>query len=447
VILRVLRSPLPAVVALALGVVVTWIVLTPFSWDNDEQGHYWTARDIYLDGRLPVSNEFPAAMFPSQPKQAAGQFRYHALPPTYYVIVAALFNVQPGADAGLLPGALIGRGFSAFLYVLAVVAVYHMARLFAAGNEDVAALLAAGFAMIPQVASTGASITADALVLTSVSLLGWASVHAVRRDWDWTATACVGLASALILMSRPSALPVLLVPMVMFAGSARRDMRKLVIKAMAIVGLAVVPNLWWMIRNLVMFGEPLGATAHVGYMDVKGVYAATSEFAMYKAESGWIGLPNLLFSTDWLLRFHTRLWFTGRYDSLSLFGWILAAALTASILIAILFAIGRLRPQCDMGIPKPLVRVTPAALLVVFVATACLAALTSLEYGAFVVGRFSTPVLGLFLVATMGLFVTTRWKVLSRGLVATFVASMMVGHLVFWVGYVLPDLSGEVVPH
>ena len=58
-----------------------------------------------------------------------------------------------------------------------------------------------------------------------------------------------------------------------------------------------------------------------------------------------------------------------------------------------------------------------------------------------------TPVLGLFLVATMGLFVTTRWKVLSRGLVATFFASMMVGHLVFWAGYVLPDLSGEGVPH
>ncbi len=442
---RLPSSPLLAVITLAIGIVVLWIALTPFSWDNDEQGHYWTARDIYEVGHLPPANEFPTVMLPRAPKQAANQFRYHALPPTYYLIVAALFNFQPEPTAGFMPGALIGRGFSAFLYVLAVVAIYFMGRLLVSGDEDVAALLAVGFALIPQVASTGASITADALVLTSVSLLGWASVHAFRRDWDWPATACVGLASALILMSRPSALPVLLVPVVMFAGCSRRDMRKLLIKTIAIVGLALVPNLWWMIRNVVIFGEPLGATAHVGYMDAQGVYAATSEFAMYKGNAGLTGLLDLLSSTDWLLRFHTRLWFTGRYDSLSLFGVILAATLATNTLIAILFAVGGLRSPLD--IQRPGITMLPAALLTCLLATAGLAAVTSLEYGTFVVGRFSTPVLGLFLTATLGLFTTTRWTTLGRVLVTSFGAAMMVGHIVFWAGYVLPDLVGEVLPH
>ena len=442
---RLPRSPLLSVITLAIGIVVLWIALTPFSWDNDEQGHYWTARDIYAVGHLPSVNEFPAVMLPSAPNQAPNQFRYHALPPTYYLIVAALFNFQPEATAGFMPGVLIGRGFSAVLYVLAVVSIYFMARLLVSGDEDIAALLAVGFALIPQIASTGASITADALVLTSVSLLGWASVHAVRRDWDWPATAFVGLASALILMSRPSALPVLLVPVVMFAGCARRDMRKLVIKAIAIVGLALVPNLWWMIRNLAIFGEPLGATSHVGYMDAQGIYAATTEFAMYKGNAGLTGLLDLLASTDWLLRFHARLWFTGRYDSLSLFGVILAATLTTNILIAISFAVGGLRSRVD--IQRPGITMLPAAILTGLLATAVLAAVTSLEYGTFVVGRFSTPVLGLFLTATLGLFTTTRWTTLGRVLVASFGAVMMVGHLVFWAGYVLPDLAGEAVPH
>ena len=442
---RLPRSPLLAVITLAIGIVVLWIALTPFSWDNDEQGHYWTARDIYADGHLPSANEFPAVMLPSAPKQAANQFRYHALPPTYYLIVAALFNFQPETTAGFMPGALIGRGFSAFLYVLAVVAIYFMARLLVSGDEDVAALLAVGFALIPQVASTGASITADAFVLTSVSLMGWASAYAVRRDWDWSATVYVGLASALILMSRPTALPVLLVPVVMFVTCVRRDVWQGLIKAVAIASLAVGPNLWWMIRNLIIFGEPLGATTHVGYMDVRGVYAATSEFAMYKGGSGWTGLLDLLFSTDWLSRFHTRLWFTGRYDSLSLFGVILAATLAMNILIAILFAVGRLRSRVD--ILRRGITTMPAALLTGLVATAVLAAVTSLEYGTFVVGRFSTPVLGLFLTATLGIFTTTRWTMLGRALVASFCAVMMVGHLVFWAGYVLPDLAGEVVPH
>ena len=89
----------------------------------------------------------------------------------------------------------------------------------------------------------------------------------------------------------------------------------------------------------------------------------------------------------------------------------------------------------------------PAATLTGLLATAVLAAVTSLEYGTFVVGRFSTPVLGLFLTATLGLFTTTRWTTLGRVLVASFGAVMMVGHLVFWAGYVLPDLAGEAVPH
>ena len=54
---RLPRSPLLSVITLAIGIVVLWIALTPFSWDNDEQGHYWTARDIYEVGHLPPANE------------------------------------------------------------------------------------------------------------------------------------------------------------------------------------------------------------------------------------------------------------------------------------------------------------------------------------------------------------------------------------------------------
>ena len=436
---------MPALILLALGVAVVWITLTPLSWDNDELGHYWTARDIYARGSLPPPEDFPSIMLPRAPHPGAGQFRYHALPPTYYLALAGLFHLQP-ADAGGLPyGALAGRGFSALLYVIAVIAVYRMARLLAGGDERAAAFLAAGFALIPQVASTGASITADALALTAACLTGWACAHAAARNWDARSAAFVGLAAALVVMSRPTALAVLLVPAVLFAMHAGRDARRWVATGLPMAGLTLLPNSWWLIRSFAIHGEPFGSTAHVHHMATEGVYAATNEFALYKGEPGWFGLPDLLFSTDWLWRFHTRLWFTGRYEDLGLLGWVLAGALAICLGIAVATALGIVRPRSSSPLHSA-ARATPLALLAALIATGLPAALTSREYGTYAVGRFSTPALGLFLAATIGVLVTTRWAGCGRSLAAAFAASMAVIHLVFLAGFLIPDLAGEVLP-
>ncbi len=443
---RAARSPLPALVVLAVGVVAVWVVLTPFAWDNDEQGHYWTARDIYADGGLPSASDFPSIIVPQPPRQGAGQFRYHALPPTYYLVLAGLFNLQPGADAGLFPGALIGRAFSALLYVVAVVAVYRMAWLFTGEDERTAAFLAAAFALIPQVASAGASITADTFALASISVVGWASGRATSRGWDRSSVVLVGLAAALVLMSRPTALPMLIFPAVLLAVHAGRSAGRWLTKGLTIAALAIIPNLWWLVRNLALLGEPFGSTAHLRAMAEHGVYTASEEFGLYKATvAGLDGLPDLLFSTDWLLRFHSRMWFTGRYEQLGLVGWALVGSLALGAAIALAIAFRVIRPDAS-GLPAAAARVIPVTLLAVLAASAVVPALMSLEYGTFVVGRFSTPALGLFLVAAFSLVAASglgRW---GRHLAAAFAALMAVAHLLFWAGFLLPDLAMEVLP-
>ncbi len=440
------RSPLPGLVVLALGVATVWLVLTPFAWDNDEQGHYWTARDIYTDGHLPSAADFPSIIVPQAPREGAGLFRYHALPPTYYMVLAGLFNWQPGTDAGLFPGVLIGRAFSALLYVVAVVAAYRMAWLLTGEDERTAGFLAAAFALIPQVASTGASITADAFALASISVLGWASARAASRGWDRSSVAMVGLAAALVLMSRPTAMPMLIFPAVLLAIHAGRSARRWLTKGTTIAALAIIPNLWWMVRSLALFGEPFGSTAHVRAMAEQGIYTASNEFSRYKAtEAGLDGLHDLLFSTDWLLRFHTRMWFTGRYEQLGLVGWALVGSLALGVGIALVVALRTTRPDASR-LPAAAARVSPLTLLAVLAASATIPALMSLEYGAFVVGRFSTPVLGLFLIAAFGLLAATGLGGWGRRLAAAFAALMAVTHLLFWVGFLLPDLALEVLP-
>ena len=91
------RYPLTVMVFAAMMAVV-WLTATPFSWDNDEAAHYWTARDIYEAGELPGPGAFPVF----RDGELIGAVGASSSGP----------NSGPTADEDVTRGALEATGFS-----------------------------------------------------------------------------------------------------------------------------------------------------------------------------------------------------------------------------------------------------------------------------------------------------------------------------------------------
>ncbi len=440
------RPHLFALLAFAAMIALTWLAATPFSWDNDEAGHYWTARDIYADGGLPDQDAFPGVILPDPPFRESGLYRYHALPPTYYVSAAVLFNLMPGQVGDYVPGLLAGRLLSAAFFVLTVGFVYEFVRRLNGDRRPAAALTAAACALIPKMASLGGSMTADSFALAVVAFVALATVRVVQSTWSWRATITLGAAAALVLMSRPSALPILILPAVMFLFHLRHGIGAWLRRGLLLAAIAVLPNAWWLIRNWRnLDGDLLGATTHLEYLDLRGLPYQTNEVYLFKAlETGFSGLHEMLLQSDWLLRFNTRVWLSERYNDGSGLGILLALVLLVLVVTAVSVAVRRQQTPGVAALPLPQ-RFIPLILLAAFLIAAGLAAFNSYNDGIFVVGRFALPPLALFIAATTAA-VSRSDGPLGRYAAPALAGLMLVVHAAFWAGFLLPDLLRQVGP-
>lgn len=433
-------SGLLTVVVFTGMLAITWLMATPYGWDNDEAGHYWTARDIYEAGSLPDGDAFPEIILPTAPFNEAGLYRYHALPPTYYLTTAFLFNLNPTRIGDYTPGLLSGRLLSGLSFVTAIVFIYWLAHDLCAGRQSTAVLIAASCAMVPKMTSLGASFTADSFALVASAVVAWTTIQATSRGWSWRSTILVGAAIALVLMSRPSALPILFLPAFMFTLSIKSGIFQWLGKIPALLALALVPNSWWMIRNwLNLKGDWLGAATHLNYLNLQGLPYGTKEVALFKGtEAGFSGIHDMLINSDWLLRFNTRLWLTERYNNGNSLGLLLAIILVVVVAASVFITIRGLKDD-QTGSLSPQMRFIPTALLISFCIAASLSAFNSYTNGIFVIGRFAVPSLVLLIAATTAI-VSQSSNLIGRLAAPTLTCIMAVAHLAYWGGFLLPDL-------
>ena len=419
---------------------ITWLTATPYGWDNDEAGHYWTARDIYEAGALPDGDAFPEIILPISPFNEAGLYRYHALPPTYYLTTAFLFNINPTRIGDYTPGLLSGRLLSGLSFVTAIVFIYWVAHDLCAGRQSTAVLIAASCAMVPKMTSLGASFTADSFALVVSAIVTWTTIRATNRDWSWRSTVLVGAAIALVLMSRPSALPILFLPAFMFILSIELGIFQWLRKIPALLALALLPNSWWIIRNwLNLKGDWLGAATHLNYLNLQGLPYGTKEVFLFKGtEAGFSGIHDMLINSDWLLRFNTRLWLTERYNNGNGLGVLLATVLVVVVAASILITIRGLKAD-QTGLLSPQMRFIPIALLISFCLAASLSAFNSYTNGIFVIGRFALPSLVLLIASTTAI-VSQSSNLIGRLAAPILTCLMVVVHLAYWGGFLLPDL-------
>ena len=258
----------------------------PANFDFDESAHLGTIAQVRRFGGLAPAETFPDVLL----VPGSIQPRFHSLPPLPYLLMAgasAMARTEP-TSLGVLG---VARAFSALFAVVTVVSAGVAARNLQGsratipakhvpaqagsgvqgrnlherdGSWTTAAVVTTGLTLMPSLNSLGASATASIWAFAGVSLTTAATAWAVRCGWSRGATIAVAACAIFVVATRTSAYPVLLlIPLAMLA--ARLSPRAAGLRLALIVAAVTAVNAWWLVRNGLVTGDPLGA----------GVYLAT----------------------------------------------------------------------------------------------------------------------------------------------------------------------------
>ena len=162
-----------------------------------------------------------------------------------------------------------------------------------------AAVVTAGLTLMPSLHAMGASATTSTWAFASVGLTTAATTWAMRCGWSRGATIALAACAAFVVAVRPTAYPVLLlIPLAMLAAGLSPRAAAPRLGVIAAVALAV--NSWWLIRQGMVTGDPLGTVIHV-QQHLDGSYPSTiRESPLWpRADAPWPQWT-LVTSSDWL---------------------------------------------------------------------------------------------------------------------------------------------------
>ena len=318
----------------------------PASFDFDASAHLGTIAQVRQFGGLAPAERFPEIVF-DLPRWVT----YHHLPPLPYLLMAGvtgLGQTEPTA-AGVLG---VARAFSALFAVVTVLSAGVAARnLHRAGIErrsgiggdpgreydgswTAAAVVTAGLTLMPSLHAMGASATTSTWAFASVGLTTAATTWAMRRGWSRGATIALAACAAFVVAVRPTAYPVLLlIPLAMLAAglSPRAAAPRLGVIAAA----ALAMNSWWLIRQGLVTGDPLGTVIHV-QQHLDGSYLGTiRESTLWpRADAPWPQWT-LVTSSDWLWVALSRMLLRQTWiDPLTLALWAVLGLAPAVVVVA-----------------------------------------------------------------------------------------------------------------
>ena len=318
----------------------------PANFDFDESAHLGTIADVRQFGGLAPAERFPEIVF-DLPRGVT----YHHLPPLPYLLMAgitALGQTEP-TGAGVLG---VARAFSALFAVVTVLGAGVAARnLHQAGIErrsgigessggesdglwTAAAVVTAGLTLMPSLHAMGAAATTNTWAFASVGLTTAAATWAMRGGWSRGATIALAACAAFVVAVRPTAYPVLLlIPLAMLAAGL--SPRAAAPRLGVIAAVALVVNSWWLIRQGLVTGDPLGTVIHV-QQHLDGNYLGTiRESTLWtRADAPWPQWT-LVTSSDWLWVALSRMLVRQTWiDPLTLALWAILALAPAVVVVA-----------------------------------------------------------------------------------------------------------------
>jgi len=288
---------LPLLVLLALfGVIaLMWALFIPIpapnlsapTWDGynpDEQVH------LQLIGYLAKHHALPVF---GPPGSATIYTVVH--PPLYHVVAAVLYGIAAPA-LGHASAVTLLRLFGCCLGVGTVLMTYRAARcLF----PPMTALLAAGcVAGVPMFVSLSAAVTNEVAVAFASAGAFYAMADGLRHGFDrrralrlalWVAAACAIKVTGFVLL--PAALLALWLSRKRRAAGTGAG--AFVPSAALLLGVFAAAVGWWLVRNLILYGDPFMARVHYAFWAPIDPYPwqkmmTVPQFFWNGAISGWM---------------------------------------------------------------------------------------------------------------------------------------------------------------
>ena len=275
------------VIVHSLATAFLWSSRIPFNAAPDEYEHIKTRIFVHLNGRLPHFNETPEFSMhllsfpdlvplyagregPPGPQRLIASLGMPEKGHFYEIRQAYLFSPQLSHLLAGLLARVAGtdsldalRCFNHICLALAALATFLSARLLWPGRLSLAVCSGLCVSLWPQLSYIGAYANDDILAVTAAAILILCCTWIETSGFTWSKAIALGLATALVLLSKYHAYPALFVLAYWGAGKTARDWRKVIPLALAaFLALAVVSP--WFIRNGYDFdGDIFGMrTAH-----------------------------------------------------------------------------------------------------------------------------------------------------------------------------------------
>ncbi|MBN1460536.1 MAG: glycosyltransferase family 39 protein [Armatimonadetes bacterium] len=255
------RRMLRAIAIAYLFIAASYATSIPLGKGPDETAHVRYIEFLAHEHRLPV---FDAA-------NPDPNYEFHQ-PPLYYGLSVPVYLLAGGGDSGQQAV----RFFTLLLSLALVYLTFHLARFLAEGLPWVAAAAAGVVAFLPMQLSVATTIGNDALtevlaagvLLLLVRYLQTADQHRTQESRDSlrpTAMISVGILLGLGLLTKSIA--VLVFPVAWVAawlaarGHSGYRWRQLGRDLVLTTGVALAIAGWWLVRNQVLYGDPLAQRA------------------------------------------------------------------------------------------------------------------------------------------------------------------------------------------
>lgn len=229
----------------------------------DELAHFGYVRHLALGKGLPVLGT-KGADYPFGPSYEAHQ------PPLYYALGSLVYRVgSPSEEAA----SVRLRLFSLVIGVFVGLAGYLLAQQVWPHRPAAWVLTSAFILLIPSQAALFATVNNDVLTQLLFAVVLWLAARVLVRGASAKSAGVLGVCTGLAVLTKASAALLLaLVPLALVLAAQRGSGaqggltgRTAVMCLLAFLGSAAAVSGWWLWRNAVLYGDPLGMRALESY--------------------------------------------------------------------------------------------------------------------------------------------------------------------------------------
>lgn len=207
-------------------------------------------------------------------------------PPAYYLIAGGLARVM-GADLTSSSGGFGLRLLSTFFGIGTILGVFFAAR-WGLNRDDIALCAAAICAFLPMFLALHSAISNDPMLFCLCTWSLALCAYMIRLGWDLPRIMLLGAIVGLALLTKTTALALLIVVAISIVASKKLSHPKLIAWSAVVIPLVVAAP-WW-IRNMNLYGDPFAMKAF------KDAFTGSAQASMFIESFGaldywvnWVG--------------------------------------------------------------------------------------------------------------------------------------------------------------